>query len=464
MTYFSNTLTGRKELFIPLKKNEVKMYTCGPTVYSYAHIGNFRTFIFEDLLRRYLKLKGYKVKQVMNITDVDDKTIKNSMQEGVLLSEYTKKYTEAFFEDVKTLRIEKAEHYPKATEHVEEMINIIKKLKEKGFTYEKEGSVYFKIEKFKEYGKLSNIDLENVKSGVRYDTDEYDKEDIRDFVLWKNIDSDSGEPFWDSPFGKGRPGWHIECSAMSMKYLGETFDIHTGGVDNIFPHHENEIAQSSACTGRKFSNYWLHCEHLLVNNKKMSKSHNNFYTLRDLKEYNPLAIRYLLLSAHYKTKLNFTINGIKQAENTIKTYNDFRNRIENATLDRADDGDLINKVEQAEKNFMEALDDDLNISKALGYLFIIIREINNAITGKFFTEKLKYKVLAFVSKVDDIIDIREKKELEIEESEIKNLIEKRNRYRKEKNYKKADEIRDKLASMNITIEDSKEGTTWHAGS
>jgi cysteinyl-tRNA synthetase len=240
--FFYNTLSQKKEIFIPLKNGEVSMYTCGPTVYSYAHIGNFRTFIFEDLLRRYLKMKGYKVTQVMNITDVDDKTIKNSLKEGVSLGEYTQKYEKAFFEDLEALRIEKAEYYPRATEHITEMIELIKRLQKNGITYEKDGSTYFRISEYNDYGKLSKIDFENVISGSRYDSDEYEKEDVRDFVLWKKTDADSGETTWDSPFGKGRPGWHIECSAMSMKYLGESFDIHTGGVDNIFPHHENEIA------------------------------------------------------------------------------------------------------------------------------------------------------------------------------------------------------------------------------
>jgi cysteinyl-tRNA synthetase len=410
-TYFQNTLTHKKEIFFPIEKGKVKMYTCGPTVYSYAHIGNFRTFIFEDVLRRYLKLKGYEVVQVMNITDVDDKTIRNSIAEGLSLEEYTQKYTQAFFDDLEKLRIEKAEYYPKATEHVQEMIEIIKELEKKGFTYEKDGSTYFRIEKFKEYGKLSKIDITNVKTGSRYDADEYEKEDVRDFVLWKKTDSENGEPTWESPFGKGRPGWHIECSAMSMKYLGTSFDIHTGGVDNIFPHHENEIAQSEACTGKKFANYWLHSEHLSVNNHKMSKSAGNFYTLRDLEEFNPLAVRYLLLSAHYRTKLNFTLEGIKQAEATIKNYNDFRNRFEIFEPVEKKDNTVIEKIKNSEKEFMLSLDDDLNISRALGYVFIMIKDVNTAMTENALYRESKIAVSNFLAKVDSFVDIFEKKEL-----------------------------------------------------
>ncbi len=310
MLRFYNTLSNRKEPFVPLYPGKVLIYTCGPTVYDYAHIGNFRSYIFEDLLRRYLKFKGYQVTQVMNITDVDDKIIRASKAAGQDIGEFTKKYISAFFEDLDALGIERAEFYPRATEHIPEMVELIKKLQQKGFTYTTDGSIYFKLSSFPSYGKLSKIDLQGIKPGARMDLDEYEKEDVRDFVLWKG--KKEGEPYWKTELGPGRPGWHIECSAMSMHYLGESFDIHAGGVDLIFPHHENEIAQSEAATSRQFVRYWLHCRHLIVEGEKMSKSKGNYYTLRDLlgKGYQPLAVRYLLLSAHYRRQLNFTKEGL----------------------------------------------------------------------------------------------------------------------------------------------------------
>ena len=307
---FYNSLTREKEVFKPINANEVGMYSCGPTVYNYAHIGNFRAYIFSDLLRRVLEDYGYNVKLVMNLTDVDDKTIKNSKENHISLNDYTKKYKEAFFEDIKTLGIKKATVNPAATDHIKEMIDIIELLKKNGHTYESDGSVYFKISTFPQYGELANLDKQELLDGAsgRVLNDEYDKENASDFVLWKAYTEDDGDVYWDSPFGKGRPGWHIECSAMSCKYLGKHFDIHTGGVDNKFPHHENEIAQNEAAFNEKFVNYWLHCEHLIVDGEKMSKSKGNFYTLRDLldKGLSPEAIRYSLINSHYRKQLNFT--------------------------------------------------------------------------------------------------------------------------------------------------------------
>ncbi|MFW5782058.1 MAG: cysteine--tRNA ligase [Candidatus Muiribacteriaceae bacterium] len=461
-TYFYNTLTNRKELFMPIEPGEVKMYTCGPTVYSYAHIGNFRTFIFEDLLRRYLKLKGYKVTQVMNITDVDDKTIRNSLAEGVSLSEYTARYEKAFFADMDALRIERAEFYPKATEHIEEMIELIEKLKKRGLTYEKDGSTYFRISSWEKYGRLSNVDIENVRSGSRYDSDEYEKEDVRDFVLWKKTDADNGEPTWDSPFGPGRPGWHIECSAMSSKYLGQTFDIHTGGVDNIFPHHENEIAQSEAGNGKKFVNYWMHAEHLKVENRKMSKSEGNFYTLRDLSERNPLAVRYLLMSSHYRAKLNFTEDGLIQAESVVKKYNDFLRRLRSAHISDNKDAGVSDSVRKQHEEFILALDDDLNISRALGSLFIAIREVNSAMNSEGGIDRELFEAMqSFLADVDSIIDIEEKKEEKKDTDEIERLVRERDKMRKARDFAAADRIRDRLAEMGVVIEDGKEGSTWY---
>ncbi|MFQ6121067.1 MAG: cysteine--tRNA ligase, partial [Methanosarcinales archaeon] len=318
-----NTLSAQKEIFKPLKANYVGMYSCGPTVYDYAHIGNLRAYTFADLLRRYLEYKGYKVKHVMNITDLDDKTINKAKKEGVSLKEYTERYAKLFFEDIELLNLKKAHVYPRVTEHIKEMVEMIKILIEKGYAYKKNGSIYYKISNFKEYGKLSKIDLSKVVIGASVDADEYEKEDVRDFALWKA--KREGEPFWKTEIGEGRPGWHIECSAMSTKYLGPTLDIHTGGVDNIFPHHENTRAQSEAANGKPFVRYWMHCEHLLVNNKKMSKSIGNIYTLRDLlkKGYNAKALRMVFISTHYRSKLNFTEKSMQSAANTLKKLNLF---------------------------------------------------------------------------------------------------------------------------------------------
>src|SRR4030065_1580791 len=315
---FFNTFTRQKEIFNPINPNEVRMYTCGPTVYDYAHIGNFRAFLFEDLLKRWLKHRGFKVTHVMNLTDVDDKTILGSKKQQIPLRQYTEFYAKAFFEDAKALNIEPADQYPRATEHIPEMTTLIKQLLCKGYAYKGEDdSIYYAISKFKEYGKLSKIRVQDLKKGVRVKTDEYAKEEAQDFALWKAWTAEDGDVFWETELGKGRPGWHIECSPMSMKYLGETFDIHFGGVDNIFLHHVNEIAQSQAATGKKFVNYWLHSAHLLVEGMKMAKRLGNFYTLRDLlnKGWNPVVIRYLLISTHYRQQLNFTIEGLEASKN-----------------------------------------------------------------------------------------------------------------------------------------------------
>ncbi len=312
-----NTLGRRLTELTPLEPGHVRLYTCGPTVYNVVHIGNLRTFVFEDVLRRHLLAKGYRVTQIMNLTDVDDKTIRGAREEGVSLGEFTAKYEEAFFRDIRRLNVQQAEKYPKATDHVPEMIALIEKLRERGHTYDSEGSVYFRIATFPDYGKLSQIDLTQTRRGERVAEDEYEKEDVRDFALWKG--AKPGEPSWPSPFGEGRPGWHIECSAMSMKYLGTHFDIHTGAVDNIFPHHENEIAQSEAATGEKFVEIWLHAEHLVVDGEKMSKSKGNFYTLDDVlaRRDDTAAVRYLFLSVPYRRKLNFTWDALAGAASAV---------------------------------------------------------------------------------------------------------------------------------------------------
>ncbi|MEK6808976.1 MAG: cysteine--tRNA ligase, partial [Nanoarchaeota archaeon] len=329
-----NTRTRKIGVFKSIKDKEVNIYTCGPTVYDYAHIGNLRAYICADILKRYLKYKGYNVKHVMNITDVDDKTIKGSQQQGISLKKYTQNFSNMFFEDIKILNLDLPDIFPKATEHIPEMIMLIKKLLKKGFAYKGEdGSIYYDISKFKNYGKLAQLDMDGLKEGARIRHDEYSKDSPKDFCLWKACDKDDGDVFWKTELGKGRPGWHIECSAMNMKYLGEEFDIHTGGVDLIFPHHENEIAQSVGATGKEFVHYWFHNEHLLVNGKKMSKSLGNFYTLRDLlnKGYNPIGIRYLLLSTHYRQQLNFTEESLQGAENSVQRINDFILKLRNVS-------------------------------------------------------------------------------------------------------------------------------------
>ena len=455
---FYNTLTKKKEKFVPIEENTVKLYTCGPTVYDFAHIGNFRAYVFEDLLHRYLEFRGYKVIRVMNITDVDDKTIAGAKREGIPLRDYTDRYIEAFMEDMETLRLKIPDYLPRATDHIPEMVELIKKLLEKGYAYRKNGSIYFSISKFPEYGKLSGLDLKQIKPGARVETDEYTKEDVRDFVLWK--EAKEGEVYWETEIGKGRPGWHIECSAMSMKYLGETFDIHTGGVDNIFPHHENEIAQSEAATGKKFVNYWLHCAHLLVNNEKMSKSKGNFYTLRDLldKGYDPVGIRYLLLTTHYRDPLNFTENSLKQAENTVKNYNEFYRKL-NFIKTPYENEELNKKIEEAKKSFIENLDDDLNISPAIASIFELIKEVNIAITKREIGVENVKKIKGFIKEVDNVLGILKVEEEQLPEEYMK-LIEEREKARKEKNYKKADEIREFLKNKGIILEDTPYGTIW----
>ncbi|MFQ6061907.1 MAG: cysteine--tRNA ligase [Methanosarcinales archaeon] len=455
-----NTLSAQKEIFKPLKANYVGMYSCGPTVYDYAHIGNLRAYTFADLLRRYLEYKGYKVKHVMNITDLDDKTINKAKKEGVSLKEYTERYAKLFFEDIELLNLKKAHVYPRVTEHIKEMVEMIKILIEKGYAYRKNGSIYYKISNFKEYGNLSKIDLSKVEIGASVDADEYEKEDVRDFALWKA--KREGEPFWKTEIGEGRPGWHIECSAMSTKYLGPTLDIHTGGVDNIFPHHENTIAQSEASTGKPFVRYWMHCEHLLVNNKKMSKSLGNIYTLRDLlkKGYNAKALRMVFISTHYRSKLNFTEKSMQSAANTLKKLNLFVERIRDFKSDAKDNEEIQEIINKTEKKFEEALDDDLNTPKALAAIFETIRKVNQAMNlNKISTTNARniYKVMLKLDQVFGVLTIEEKGELP---SEIELLIKEREEARKNKNFKKADEIRNKLINIGIILEDTKEGVKW----
>jgi len=456
-----NTLTRKKEEFKPIGAGHVGIYSCGPTVYNFAHIGNFRAMIFADLVRRYIKYKGYNLTHVMNITDVDDKTIRDSKKEGITLKEFTERYTKYFFEDLKTLNIEKVDIYPRATEHIKEMINLIKKLLEKGYAYKADDAIYYNIKKFNEYGKLSHLKIDELKAGARVANDEYDKDNAHDFALWKFWDENDGNVFWETELGKGRPGWHIECSAMSMKYLGETFDIHTGGVDLIFPHHENEIAQSEAATGKPFVNYWLHNEHLLVDNKKMSKSIGNFYTLRDLlkKGYNPRSIRYVLIATHYRQKMNFSFDGLEAADSAIKRLDEFMTKLNNfkGTNHNPKVAEIIEKTKN---DFENAMDDDFNISIALSAVFDFVKNINTFLMNNKMSKEDAQKAIKLMKGFDSVIGIlKDEKKQEISE-EIKQLIEKRQEARKNNDYKLADKIRDELKEKGIILKDTKDGVRW----
>jgi cysteinyl-tRNA synthetase len=456
---FRNSLTRTKEEFKPIDEGKVRMYTCGPTVYDFAHIGNFRAYMFEDLLRRYLKYKGYQVTQVMNLTDVDDKTIRDSQAKGISLKEHTAPLVKAFFEDLDALRIERAEHYPAATDHVPEMVEIIKKLIAKGLAYQTDGSWYFKISEFPDYGKLANLDKSGLKAGARVAADEYEKESVSDFALWKAWDEADGDVFWETELGKGRPGWHIECSAMSSKYLGNHFDIHTGGVDNMFPHHENEIAQSEGANDETFVNYWLHCEYLIVEGRKMSKSLGNFYTLKDLvgQGYSPVAVRYQLLSTHYRQQLNFTIDGLDQAAKSLERYNDFIVNLE-AYKGGQSSGEASAVVDRVKADFEKGLDDDLNISGSLGAVFDFIRDINRLRSENKLSAKEKSLVLETIHKIDSVLGFEIK--AGVLDSEIEDLIAQRTAARKNKDFAAADGIRDKLLEMGIVLEDTAQGVKW----
>jgi cysteinyl-tRNA synthetase len=458
-----NTLTRRIEEFHPLRDNEVRMYTCGPTVYHFVHIGNFRTFLFQDILRRHLLYKGYRLLHVMNITDVEDKIIAAARSRGVSISEYTKRFETAFLEDMETLRIQRPEVMPRATEHIEEMIELVRRLEGKGYTYQGDGSTYFRIARFGDYGKLSRLDAEiseDAAGGGRTDEDEYSKENPRDFVLWKA--GREGEEWWNSPFGNGRPGWHLECSAMSMRYLGESFDIHCGGVDLIFPHHENEVAQSEAVTGKPFVRFWLHAAHLVVEGRKMSKSLGNFYTLRDLLDQgcDALALRYLLASVHYRKQLNFTFEGVEQAEAAIRRVDDFLIRVREVKDAASSRGQLDGLVATARSRFEEALDDDLNVSAALAALFELIRQVNPALERGQVGAPDRDRLLALFRDANQVFDVFRVDVQSLEDREILGLIEERDRARGNRDYRRADEIRDMLLERGFLLEDTREGTRW----
>jgi cysteinyl-tRNA synthetase len=464
-----NTLTRKKEEFKSIEERKVKIYTCGPTVYNYGHIGNYRSFLCEDLLIRYLRYLGYEVTHVMNITDVDDKTIKNSRKMNMPLNEYTKKYTDAFFEDLNTLNIQKANFYPKATEHVNDMLEIINKIMDKGYAYKTEdNSVYFKVASMKDYGKLSKLDLSTLKEGAsgRVSVDEYDKDNISDFTLWKGYTEDDGDVSWDSPYGKGRPGWHLECSAMSMKYLGDTIDIHCGGVDNMFPHHENEIAQSETATGKKFVNYWMHVEFLNFKaskdstEEKMSKSLGNVFYIRDLLEkgYDGKVIRFAIIASHYKQQIAFSLDRFDEYKVRLSRYQDFINRLIQINKDDINDYDIEKLIKNSRFNFEEYMNDNLNISGALSSLDDSISEIN-----KNFNKINKNQAdlyLEYLKSIDKILGIFTFENSTNIDEEIVKLIKDRERARKEKDYKKADDIRNKITELGFILEDTPDGTKW----
>src|SRR6201987_1795374 len=379
-----NTLSGKTEPFVPQVAGAVKMYTCGPTVYDYAHIGNFRTFVFQDVLRRYLKQRGLKLNHVMNLTDVDDRIIANAAAAKVGIREYTEKFVQAFFADCKALSIEAPENWIRATDHIPEMVKLIERLQQKSFTYDSEGSIYYRIAKFPEYGKLSKIDLTGIQAGARVDNDRYEKESARDFALWKA--PKAGEHFWQTEIGPGRPGWHIECSAMAMKYLGETLDIHTGGIDLAFPHHENEIAQSEGATGKPFARYWLHAEHLLVEGEKMSKSLGNFFTMRDLygRGYKPSALRYALASVPYRREMDFTFDGLQQASSSVERLRNFAARLKQGKFPTGSPAGYRERAAKALDEFDAGLADDLNMAVALAATFDFLGGANIAMDGGAF--------------------------------------------------------------------------------
>jgi cysteinyl-tRNA synthetase len=472
-----NTLTREKEAFEPLEEGRVRMYTCGPTVYDRAHIGNFRTFAWEDLLRRYLDWKGYDVVQVMNLTDVDDKTIAASVARGVSLSEVTDPVVEAFFEDWDTLGLQRVEHVPRATECVAEMIDLVRRLEEKGYTYRADGSVYFDISAFEAYGELANLDPDDLEETGRARSDEeYSKEDPRDFVLWKGGDrpEEGDVATWDSPWGPGRPGWHLECSTMAMKHLGETLDIHTGGVDNIFPHHENEIAQSEGATGRRFVRTWLHAAHLLVDGGKMSKSLGNFYTVPDLLERGarPSAVRYLLLSAHYRTQLNFTLEGVEDADRALGRIMEFRGRLRDARASAGRENGsstgrdpLALEADGASEAFERAMDDDLNVSDALAAVFGLVRKGNALLDEDRGGSEGVRRALAFLEDFDAVFGVLSLREGERELPEevqrwLEARIAEREAAREAGDYERADAIRDEVESRGIVLEDTPDGVRW----
>jgi cysteinyl-tRNA synthetase len=459
-----NTLTGSKDAFEPQSPGHVLMYTCGPTVWNYAHVGNLRAFLFYDLLRRHLQVAGNRVTQVMNLTDIDDRILDQAGHAGVTISEYTKPYETAFFEDMNALRAQRAEHYPRATEHIGDMIAMIATLLERGNAYVADGDVYFRIASFPRYGELSHLDRSGLRAGVRVATDKYDKESVSDFALWKRAqpgDEKLGAA-WDAPFGKGRPGWHIECSAMSKRYLGDTLDIHAGGVDLMFPHHENEIAQSEAANQKPFARFWLHSEHLSdATGAKMSKSAGGFTTLRELVDagHDPLAVRvFLIANAHYRSRLRLTDEALHASAEQVRRLRDLADRLRRDEPG-ADDSELIRRVVSTRQAYRDALDDDLNLPFGLGLVFEVVREANAALDDGQVGDRGRAELLALLADVDAHLDVLVADEPGLAE-EIERMIAEREAARKAKDFARADSIREELRGRGILLEDSKDGVRW----
>jgi len=486
-----NTLSGKVEEFRPLEDKLVRMYACGPTVYDYGHIGNFRTFVVVDTLRRFLKQSGYQLKHVMNVTDVDDKIIRNASRDGVTVQQYTAKYRKAFLEDADALNIEHPEMLVNATDHIQEMAHFIAVLRDKGYAYETDdGSYYFRIANFPEYGKLSKKDFSGMEDGARVDVDEYEKDNARDFALWKA--PKPGEAQWDTEIGPGRPGWHIECSTMSMKYLGETFDIHLGGEDLIFPHHENEIAQSEAKTGKPFAHFWVHSRFLLVEGEKMSKKLGNFYTVRDLvlMGHKPSSIRFLLMSVPYTKQLNFTFDGLTQAANSVERLRNFKLRLETTQWPEGSNPKVAGMAAKASEEMTAALSADLNTARALGAMFDLVRDVNAAAdAGEVRKDDLAQVLKALAQfeeifavfqdndagKVRTIVEWAKAEGLEgkispvaaglakaaaLSDTEVGRLVAEHSQARKARNFARSDEIRKQLAEQGIILENTKDGVRW----
>jgi cysteinyl-tRNA synthetase len=483
-----NTLSGQLDELAPADGNELRMYACGPTVYDYGHIGNFRTFLQVDVLRRFLHLKGIKIRHVMNITDVDDKIIRNAAAAGVTIGEYTPPFEQAFLDDLDALQIERPEIFARATEHIPEMVELVERLRQAGASYPTEdGSWYFRLAAFPEYGKLSKKDLDGITDGARVDVDEYEKDSARDFALWKA--SKPGETSWTTAIGTGRPGWHLECSAMAMRYLGESFDLHAGGEDLMFPHHENEIAQSESVTHKPLARHWMHVRFLLVDGRKMSKSEGNFYTLRDLllKGYKASAIRLALISVPYRHQLNFTFEGLTEATNAIDRLRTFVTRLKKAELAEGTSEALQGAAGKAEAGYIEALENDLNTAEARAPIFDLVRAVNSALDAGTVRAGDRERVLAVLDKFDAVFAVIADHDAEptraalawaeeqglldrvapellvrqgLTDEEVEHLIAERNTARKQRNFRRSDEIRDELAAKGIVIEDSKDGVRW----
>ena len=459
-----NTLTGTKEAFEPLEPGVVRMYTCGPTIWNYAHVGNLRAFLFYDLVRRHLKVLGYRVDHVMNLTDLDDRILDQAMHARTTIAEYTEPFAQAFFEDMATLRAQKVEHYPRATEHIPEMVTMISTLLESGNAYESDGDVYFRIASFPRYGALSHLNRAGLRAGARVATDKYDKENVSDFALWKHPHPDDERmgAAWDAPFGRGRPGWHIECSAMSKRYLGETLDIHAGGVDLIFPHHENEIAQSEAANHKQFARVWLHSEFLAdATGEKMSKSAGGFTTLRDLlgAGHDALSVRmFLVAGAHYRQRVRLSDESLHAAAEQVRRLRELHQRLQSTRPATADSQELIEHAAQTRALYRDALDDDLNLPRGLGHVFDFVRDVNTALDSDAVDANGIRAALGVLTDVDAHLDILS--EAAHLDSEIEDLIAQREAARKARDFARSDQIREDLRRRGIALEDSKDGVRW----